>query len=211
MKWKKSGFVLIILFLSGCGLVSDARDNNETAGYCWDTAEGWTRFSAGDTASCNHYYWLTYSDISADGPFSVSVETRKTGGAPGTGFGLVFCRQPDDSCYNVIISLEGRFSVHARDAAGNYSVIQDWTVSEALLTDYDQTNLISIEYSAEDDSYLIVINDQIVTGFAPQDQTVALSGGDPGFVVFVGSEEVENFPDEPVEVYFRMLEPVVRP
>ena len=99
------------------------------------------------------------------------------------------------------------------DPISGYTEVNEWTYEDAIVEGLGSINIIGIEWDSGNIRYRLSINDQIVDYFylSEVSSDKRLIGGMAGFLVTIGNEEDESFPYIPVEVLFRMNEPVSSP
>jgi hypothetical protein len=88
----------------------------------------------------------------------------------------------------------------------NWTEIIGNTSSNSLNTGYNVINNLKVTYDGSN-TFTIYLNGQNVDSFIDS----SLSGGYAGYFVDISDEECENFPNEPVDVCFRMLQPAIDP
>ncbi len=171
-----------------------------------DDGNGFLQFSTNDQSYIHPSGWAEWCWGGSTGSPTTAVEARlkKLGGRPDMGFGLVFgLTSPQDFLY-VIIDISGWYSV-GKVNGGVYTPIMPWTDANAtgtvLYEGYGYTNDIRVTYDSKTSAFTLSFNGTPVTTF-PE---AAGSGGAYGFIAGISSAEI--FPDYPVDVRFRQVQP----
>jgi len=169
-------------------------------------SSGNTQFFTNDSSylqSSDFSVW-TWSSSTEEPMTTVEADATKLGGDPSMGFGITFCVQDENDFLVLYIDINGYYSV-GKVQSGNYTVILPWSDANAsstvLYEGYGYQNDIRVTYTGSSRSYQIAFNGTNVTSFT--DST--WSGGAYGFVTGISS--TENFPDYPVDVRFRQIQP----
>jgi len=177
----------------------------------WDEFEGWDRFRTSDSEVYNYSFWNYIP--SSDGLYPIEINLCKNSGAQGWGYGAIFARQSDGRYYRFLITAYGWNRLDYFDPISGYTEVNEWTYEDAIVEGLGSINIIGIEWDSGNIRYRLSINDQIVDYFYLNEVSSdkQLIGGMSGFLVTIGNEEDESFPYIPVEVLFRMNEPVSSP
>ena len=171
--------------------------------------DGYVQLYTNDAQYYNYNFLVAYNDTYAATYLTSStvleITAMKKSGAVGPGYGVAFGYQDSMNFYNIFIAIDGTYNVYKR-VNGSYIQIQDWTSSSALLTGYDQANVIKVLYTGTG-TYDVYFNGVKVTTITD----TAFVGGKAGFSVYIGSSANENFPGTPEDCRFKMAQPVSIP
>ena len=151
------------------------------------------------------YYWIVASYQDPSTSFTVEAEVKKLSGCPGWGADIMFCFQDPNNFYELGICTTGYYTVW-KLVNGNWSMIIDWTFSSYLNIGYNVINNLKVMYDGSN-TFTIYLNGTNVDNFTDS----SLSGGYVGYIVFIADESCEKFPDEPVDVRFKLIQPVTDP
>lgn len=164
--------------------------------------EGSTQFYTND----NSYYgqkfvYVSYSTYQASMD-TTEIEIKKNSGHAETAYGLVFCQQ-NTKYYGVYINVNGEFYIEKK-VSDHYVIIQDWTGPVgSLLTGYEVTNRLKVRYESSSMTFFVYFNDVLEYSFT--DST--FSGGLSGYYAVVDNNDLEDFPNSPVDIRYRLLQP----
>jgi hypothetical protein len=151
------------------------------------------------------WYWLGGSYQNPSTPFTVEVEAKKRSGCRGYGVDIIFCLEDNQNFYAVGIDTTGYYLVYKR-LNGSWYTIRDWTFSNYLNIGYNVINNLKVTYDGSN-TFTIYLNGSVVYSFTD----ISFNEGNAGYLVSIADEDCENFPDEPVDVRYRMLHPVTDP
>jgi hypothetical protein len=165
--------------------------------------DGFLQFSSNDSAYYDYAFWDVF-DTEEAVMSTVTVQAKKMSGSIDTGFGMLFCYQDADNYYKVIITANGAYRV-SKISGGTYVTLLDWAESTNIETGYGELNTISVTQSAAGvfDVYVNNLGTPMNT-FADADFT----GGEAGFYAAISNADNEHFPDEAVDIRFRMTAPI---
>ncbi|NLC53732.1 MAG: hypothetical protein GX770_07180 [Firmicutes bacterium] len=150
---------------------------------------------------------------------TVEASVKKLSGSASAGYGIVFCLQNENNFYTLISNIQGEYLI-VKMVNGEWYVVDEWYDNDAgiikngdmVYSQYlhlgygydDVENQIKVKYN-NDNTFTISFNGQEAATF----KDGSFSGGYYGFYAETGSAEDENFPDEPVEVWFKLHQPVI--
>jgi hypothetical protein len=168
---------------------------------------GFRQYKTNDSQyySWSFWYWKNASYQDPMTAFAVEAEAKKLSGCGGYGVDIIYCLQDSQNFYVLGISTYGSYRVGKR-LNGSWFTIIDWTSSNHINTGYNVINNLKVTYDGST-TFTIYLNGFIVDSFADS----SFSGGKAGYLVSIADEDCENFPDEPVDVRYRMLQPVFDP
>lgn len=177
----------------------------------WDEFDGWSRFRTSDSEVYDYSFWKY--ETTTDGLYPIEIDLYKNSGAPGWGYGIIFARQPDGRCYQFLISTYGWTRLDYYDPINKYTEIKEWTYEDIIIEGIGAINTIQVDWESGSNRYSLSINDKLVDYFYLNEVSLdkRLTEGMAGFLVTVGDEEDESFPYIPVEVLFKMIEPISSP
>jgi hypothetical protein len=199
-------FILTVLLLVstffnlGCGGPSEPIQSS-----VWrddGTGLGYMQFYTNDPSEVSYNFW--HRNLNSEYPMKrVVTQVKKISGNANYGFGIIFCYQDSDSFYRLLIDTWGYYSVYEKDGDYFYKIIE-WSFSDNLYTGYNTVNKIRVEYSSTTPgTFTIYFNDIYENSFTGS----GLTGGDTGFFASTGKYYEERFPNTPVDVRFKQLEP----
>jgi hypothetical protein len=190
----------LLLLLPCILLLSTCRASIEpTQTILWEQdREGFVQFSTNDAQYLGSSFTAVYGVIQ-DPLGAVSAEVQKNSGNPMGGFGLVFCYQDADNYYLLCIDVQGFYAVYRR-ASGWWSTMANWQYCGALNKGHGAVNTLGVSYHRQDSTFSIFVNDSLATTF----QDTRFSGGKYGYSVDVLSGGYEQFPENPVDVRFKL-------
>jgi hypothetical protein len=171
-----------------------------------EDGEGFRRFHADIPGYFNRGFIHFLYDSRQTPMAAVRSEVKKLSGFADVGYGIVYCLQNNGDYYRVLIKTDGTYSV-TRKLGGVKTSLIDWTPGEYLLEGYDVVNEIQITYYSPMKRFTVYFNEVAETSFVD----VSFSGGYAGFYAVIGPEELERFPDEPVDIRFRQILPIPDP
>ena len=103
-------------------------------------SNGWTRFSCNKDDKKNTSTTIMYPKTPVTG---FTAKLKKESGALGGGYGVVFGVADSSTGYGFVITANGRYLVQ-KIVGGTSTVLQNFTVSSAIKTGYNQENEISV-------------------------------------------------------------------
>lgn len=170
----------------------------------WETdGEGFYQYSTNDVADQNKTARLVFSSTIAEDPMTtVTAEIKKLSGLDYYSFGMIFGWQDWDNFYEMAITNDGWYTIWVQ-VSDVWTEVIDWTESSFLNIGAGSSNTISVTYNTPDIDLKINGNDE--TSIAP----AVFNSGSAGFMIFIGEDE--NFPEEPIDVRFKMTSPVSLP
>ncbi len=209
MKKHLTIFVLAILLLLstffnlGCGgPIQDPYEDPSIQSSVWrddGTGLGYMQFYTNDPREVSSNFW--HRNLNSKVPMtSVLTKVKKISGNADYGFGIIFCYQDSDNFYRLLIDTRGYYSVYEK-VNGVYGALIDWSFSDNLYTGYNTVNIIKVEHSS--DTFTIYFNDIQENYFID----LSFASGDTGFFASTGKYYEERFPNIPVDVRFKQLEP----
>ena len=167
--------------------------------------QGFIQFYTNDEQDYGYYFIHIPSGASEATMTTAEVEVKKISGASSAGFGIIFCGTNIDNFYKLLISLNGNYRM-SKKVSGLYTDLIPWSSSGGSLNaSYGVVNKIKVQFDGTD-TFSIFFNDVFVDSVVD----TSFSGGDSGYYAYV-SDDNESFPDTPVDVRFRMLQPVIDP
>jgi len=174
-----------------------------------EDGEGFRQFSTTerdyfDTA----FHW--WDDASLQIPtmtIPVEAEIKKMSGYENAGYGIIFCVQDSNNYYKLLITINQRYRI-SELVNNSSSTIRPWSDSSDLVAGYGEINKIRIEYEGAN-TFSIYFNDAPLISDQFVDPT--FSGGYAGYYASVSGSENEQLPQVPVDVRFRLLQPIVDP
>lgn len=214
--------LIIFILFPGCSEPS-TKTEITIVSPSWTNSDGWKKFYTNDSDYYNYSFTSHYTSTNNGNP--VEVQMQKVSGSADHGYGVIFAIQKSDadannkSMYRFLVSVsEGYYNLGQYDSTGNYTAISSgstdsWKYSAAINTGYEEINTVNINFVSGTNTYSIKINNTLVDTFSHADPevTVDLTGGKSGFYVSVGDETEEDFPNNPVDVRFKMITPISIP
>ena len=206
-----SVFLISVLLFIGCETpISDsAGPEVVTSPYetiSWqDDGTGYIRWYTNDPqyiSDIGYSEWEFYDPVQTP-MTSVEVEVKKVSGDPYMGYGIVFCLQDGTNYLTVNIDTLGFYRI-AKYSNGSSTDIVSWMSSDYLFQGYGVKNTIQVDYNSTNAQFTLSFNGSSATTFKDTSAT-PFSDGRSGFLI--GVSDTENFPDEPVDVRFRRLQP----
>lgn len=171
-----------------------------------EDGEGFRRFYADIPGNYNRGFYHFLNGSRQEPMMAVQCEIKKISGFGDVGFGIVFCMQDNGDYYRLLIKTDGTYSVTRKSGELKQTLI-DWTASAHLVEGYAALNEIMIMYEYTRQRFTIFFNEISETSFVD----AFFSGGYSGFYAIIGPEEMERFPDEPVDIRFRQILPIPDP
>lgn len=177
----------------------------------WSTVNGWKSFETNDKDYYN--YGFNYTFYNTENLFPIGIELKKISGAAGGGYGVILCKSTTTNNMSrivILISTYGNYKVYELNATGVFNLIRNWTqpVLPGLNIGFNVSNTIAVSQSGSD--YTITFNGN--TAESSFTSTYGLQSGLSGFYATTSTEaDGENFPDAPVEIMFKMTDPMVNP
>jgi hypothetical protein len=171
-----------------------------------DDGDGFRRFYADIPGYYNRGFYHFTRESREHPMVLVQSEVKKLSGFSDVGYGVIYCLQDDGDYYRLLIKIDGTYSVTRKSGSLKETLI-DWTPSEHLAPGYGALNEIMIAYNPPVSRFTIFFNDAAETSYVD----TRLSGGYSGFYAIIGPEELEDFPDEPVDIRFRQILPTPDP
>ncbi|MDC7220201.1 MAG: hypothetical protein PQJ59_09685 [Spirochaetales bacterium] len=219
-KFLKSALLLLVLILfSGCPTpvssdtevddsdITDIDVETDTTLYDFDSDYDGI-FATNDSDVVDEggaTYWVVKEEAS-DSFSTVEVTVEKTSGYNSGGYGVIFAQEDsgteDFSCLVLMINISGQYCVGlVSDSV--FEFIEEWTYFDYLTQGYSQENTLRVEEDEEAGSFLIYINDSLAYDFEDP-STEPHTGGGHGYITVV--TPLEDFPNDPVRVYFKEAE-----
>lgn len=201
-----AGFVLL-LALAGCGS-SGGSTVTATRTVAWQSdGRGNVAFSTNDPQYYSSGIWAYLNQSYQTQMSTVTADLEKVSGAPGAGFGIIFCYQDSNNFYRVLIDAYGHYTV-ATKVAGTYTTLVPWgpPYGARLNSGNGVQNEISVTETSPH-NFTVSFNGVQETQFSDANFT----GGKAGFYAAVSTSSNENFPGVSEDIRFKMLAPVVYP
>ncbi|MFP4550993.1 MAG: hypothetical protein ACLFNT_09330 [Spirochaetales bacterium] len=164
-----------------------------------------------------YYVYRTNDDANLDTARSYSIlpgtsdateseiEIVKESGNSQGWIGMVFNREDNSNYYAFLVTVGGSYAYYKVES-GSLTAIDDGTLPAAIDYGYGKTLTINATYPADSPITIQVNGTTVFTDSSP---FVPFTGDAVGGLVDV--EPVENFPDDPVEVKFRVTKPFTSP
>jgi hypothetical protein len=209
LKMKTRTFVSILVLVLALLLFTITCENEpaiETIEWEPD-GSGFRQYKTNDSQYYDWAFWY-WKGTSYQNPltaFTVEAEAKRISGCGGYGVSIIFCLQDTQNFYVLDISTYGSYNVYKR-LNGSWEMIIGWTFSNYINTGYNVINNLKVTYDGAN-TFTIYLNGSSVDSFTDS----SFSGGNAGYLVDIADEDCENFPDEPVDVRYRMLQPVTDP
>jgi hypothetical protein len=163
----------------------------------WESKDGFIQFYTNDSKNYGKIFWTAYENVNAANTYE--IECKKMSGSEDWHYGMIFDVSLDLYTYHrIAITSDGYYSVYSQNGKDDEGTMQkSWIRSDKLNTGYDTLNSIKVTKSGT--TYTVFLNDAQVFEF-----TSSITGGNRiGYFAIVGSEEDEDFPNNPVDVRFR--------
>ncbi len=212
-----SFFISAVLFLScsfnderGRRVVLSGEEESVESGasYFEHNDDGEFFFSVNDRSLISPYgktFWTLVNDDEDEGKGGefkdFEAEVQKTYGNSSGGFGLVFCQCEDEEwgycLLTVLLDINGRWC-YGKMIDGVFVIKGNWTYSQSLYTGYVKNK---VKVTKENGVFNLYLNDIYETSFCDESEPF-LGNGKRGFCAVV--TEMENFPDVPVTVIYKM-------
>ncbi len=171
-----------------------------------EDGEGFRRFYADIPGYYDRGFYHFIYESKQTPMIAVKCDMKKISGFSDVGYGIVYCLQDNGDYYRLLIKTDGTYSI-MRKWDGLKETIVDWTFSAYLERGYDALNEILITYDYPDKMFIVSFNEFPIVAFID----AAFSGGYSGFYAIIGPEDMERFPDEPVDIRFRQTLPIPDP
>lgn len=175
--------------------------NQSDGSFLFETNDPANIGSAGKT-------FFSYDDsVTENGAFVYTVQIIKRYGNQNGGFGLIFQRVDSSNFWVFNIDVNGYYYL-AKIVDGNVTAVfsPPWKFSNQITEGYGTSNIISVVFDGST-NYEILANENSVVSFTDNgDFGTALRNGSFGVDVVVMSSE--QFPQTPVSVKFKVLEPL---
>ena len=202
--FKTTIFLLVILLV----LLSSSCYRWDIYTIEWEVNGSFRQFATTDRE--NHdtmFFW--WDDTSLQSPtmiIPVEAEMKRISGYENAPYGVVFCVQDTGNFYMLWITVNQRYAI-VRSVNGNLNYEKFWSYSSDLVAGYDAINNVKIEYDDLANEFSIYFNGVPSGSFVDS----SFSGGYSGYCVRVSSNEYEILPQIPVDVRFRLIDPIVDP
>jgi hypothetical protein len=171
-----------------------------------EDGEGFRQFYANIPGYYNRgFYHFLYGSKTTP-MMMLRSQVKRISGFDDVGYGIVFCMQDNGDYYRLLIKTDGTYSVTRKSGELKTPLI-DWTASEYLEQGYGVLNEIGVMYNYVEQRFTVFFNEIAETSYVDD----FFSGGYSGFYAIIGPEEMEQFPDEPVDIRFRQILPIPDP
>ncbi|GHV93990.1 hypothetical protein AGMMS50293_03100 [Spirochaetia bacterium] len=188
-------FVLMItLVIAGCATTPKVPPVNT---FFEQGDDGWVHYFTNDRARYGFQQRKTFDNPNSD-PNVYEVDVKKISGFENMGFGLLFGAKDDNNFYVVNVYVKGIYGV--RKSVGG--TITNLTGSDSPLINqgFDVVNSIKVVKGGA--GYDIYLNGNSTPVYTVTDTSV--TGNKIGYYVLIGASGYENFPDNPVDVRFKI-------
>jgi len=198
-------FFLFVLIFSSCMLWGDIETMREKASQGidieihnirWETdGNGFIQFSTNDPNYYNWSWWQFYENINNISTFD--IELKKISGS-NSGYGFVFgaSNSNNNQFYYLSILIDGYYGIYKKNN-DVWTTIKSYEKSDKLFTGYNVINNLKVIKNVA--TYTVSINGSEVLQFIDTE----INGNRFGYLVEIGSENEESFPNTPVDVRFR--------
>jgi hypothetical protein len=177
--------------------------------YYEDDGEGFIRYFTCDGSLYGDTWWNYYWETDNTPMSTLEVEYTKKSGSYWPA-GVVFNHKDNSNFCHMQIFTDGRYCIVEKYLNHNTYLVGK-TYSSLFNTGLNVMNKIRIEWNDTTDAFDFYANDTFLVSVPLSDFPSGRNGGKSGFISAVGTSTVENFPDEPVDFRYRMLQPVVFP
>ncbi|MDR0908870.1 MAG: hypothetical protein LBM77_03805 [Spirochaetaceae bacterium] len=167
------------------------------------TNDGWVKFKTNDPENFDYSFWRYYQH---EGD-TYELEVKKISGASNTGYGMIFCADNNSGeYYLVMITTTGYYRVAKRNSTEQTTIDTEntdpandngWTESDTIEKGYNKVNKIKVVKT--DDTFILSFNDEETDTWTDSSYNHPYIGP----YVAINNEQNEDFPDTPVEVYFK--------
>jgi len=193
--------VVALLFLGSCDT-----GGTPVQTIRWEQdGSGFIQFYTNDSENLSYTFWSAHElgqDLSA-GPVEITV--KKNSGDPSYGFGMIFDYIDEDNFGRVLITRSGAYQV-ARKENGTFTYPQNFASSNAVRTSSGAENVIRVTDVSSTDEITVTINGTEVFNDV---YGTLLGGTRVGGIA--GVSDQEQFPEVPVDVRYKLNEPVTYP
>jgi hypothetical protein len=188
-------FVLMIaLVIAGCATTPKVPPVNT---FFEQGDDGWVHYFTNDRARYEFQQRKTFDNPNSD-PNVYEIDVKKISGFENMGYGLIFGAKDDKNFYVVNVYIKGRYGVR-KSVSGTLSNLTSGDTPQ-VNTGYDTVNTIKVVKGGS--GYDIYFNGNSVPIYTVTDTSVV--GNKIGYYVLIGASEYEKFPDNPVDVRFKL-------
>ncbi len=173
----------------------------------WESdGDGFIQFSTNDPQWHNYWFTVIYNQVIPTFT-TLTAELKRVSGYYYALYGINFCSQDFDNYYELIIDIDGGFSVY-KQINSSWIPLINWTYSLDLIKGYNQINKIKIDRDGSG-NFSITFNDAIAPSATFTD--TSFPGGSLGMVCNIDTENNEDFPTISNNTKYRFLEPASIP
>ena len=168
----------------------------------WEVdSNGFIQFCTNDPEYYNYYFYVWYEESYQTILDEVEIEVKKVSGYEWGGYGMVFCLQDENSFYVLLIDNTGYYAIYEKNY-GSWIEHIEWTYSNKLHKGYDKINTLKVDYNDFQNFFTISFNGSYVNSFSDY----SYNGGYSGCFVEIWGEEEESFPNNPVDIRFKLIQ-----
>lgn len=202
--------VLVSLFFACDDSKDEEKEDLPIETIEWEDTEGYRRFYTNDPEKYDTAWFQYFTNSSNNELDSLEITLKKKSGCKTWGYGIMFSIQLNnnnevEAYYRLFIDSTGSYTVQIYDG-NNWITLIEWTHSYSLLEGYDKENKIRIEYMSG--TYFIYFNDSIANSFS---DSRLQSTDEFGFMTGIGTSDYEDFPNTPVDTYYKSSKPTTIP
>lgn len=160
------------------------------------------QFYTNSTEYYGYCFFNTFQNQSNSTVDTFEIELKKISGSMSWGYGMTFNYIDIDNYSYFIIDSTGYFKIGENNSNG-YTTFRDWNDDHSINSGLNVSNILKVE--KEDYYYKFYINDIEVHKLYRGHFEYSNESTHFGFLVDIGTEQDENFPNEPVDVRINIL------
>jgi hypothetical protein len=182
-----------------------------------EDGSGYIQFSTNDPDYYGWAFWRSYDAAEQVAPMAnpvTGITIKMSGGFLAGGQRIIFCVQDIDNFFYFLIAADGYYSV-GECIDGTPTKILDWTFSGTINAGIGASNTLSAAYTSGTNTMAVSVNGSQIDSFQPNTGSSPYiqnwTGGKAGFIVWISTENDEEFPDTPCDVRYQLTSPVAIP
>jgi hypothetical protein len=198
--------VIVVAIVVSCDMNGDSDDNLPVQTIRWEPdGNEYYQFYTNDSQYYN-YGFSTWHDTGDSPPAESEIVIRKISGHEAWGYGMVFDSVEVENRTLVLLNNQGSVTI-ARLDNNDWNTLKEWTPENSILP--GENNRVRVTMGTASNSLTVRINGAVV--YHTDDGYTSREGESIGAIAFVGDEDDEDFPNVPIDVRFRITQPMQLP